>query len=268
MTVLQGVRRWVRQHERLRRLAGKLVGRASQLRARGLTVRERWTRAIPYESTFWEDWLATRAFGNEDEYRARLDPRLPVTERFLAELVVATHEQELSILDVGAGPLTTVGRTYGSKRLTIVAIDPLAEEYDRILESSGVVPPVRTRPGEGERLLELFPAGSFDIAYSANALDHSYDPLLVIRNMVNVVKPGGYVLLRHRRNEAEAKDYLGLHQWNFDIQDGRFVVWNREGAHDIAHALGSIAEVTAFAEDSEVCCVLRREAATSRSDRS
>ena len=244
------------------------MGRVSRLRARGLTVRERWKQAIPYESTFWEDWLATRAFGNEEEYDARLDPRLPVSEYLLAGKLEAIREQEISILDVGAGPLTTVGRTYKGKQLTITAIDPLAADYDRILESSDVVPPVRTRLGEGERLLELFPAGSFDVAYSANALDHSYDPLLVIRNMVDVVKPGGYVLLRHRRNEAEAKGYLGLHQWNFDIKDGRFVVWNREGAHDLGRTLGRTVEMSAFAEENEVCCVLRRPAATSPSDSS
>lgn len=258
MAVLQGLRRWVRRHERLRRLAGKLAGKISQLRTRGLSVRERWSRAIPYESNFWDDWLATKAFGNEAEYRARLDPALPVDDGLLAKRLEELPGPRVKILDVGAGPLTTVGRTHPGKELEITPLDPLAGDYDRILSAAGVTPPVRTRPGVGEELLEVFGPGSFDIAYSANALDHSYDPLLVIGNMVDVVRPGGFVLLRHRRNEAETKDYLGLHQWNFDVQAGRFVIWNRQASHDVAEALAGKAEVSAEEEGGEVRCVLRR----------
>jgi len=258
MAGLQALRRWVRRHERLRRLAGKLAGRVSQLRTRGLSERERWSRAIPYESNFWDDWLATKAFGNEDEYRARLDPELPVDDELLAEQLRSLPQRAVSILDVGAGPLTTVGRTYADKELAITAVDPLADDYDRILAEAGVTPPVRTRRGEGEKLLELFQPASFDVAYSANALDHSYDPLRVIGNMVAVVKPGGVVLLRHRRNEAESKDYLGLHQWNFDVQAGRFVIWNQDVSHDVAEALAGRADVTAREEGGQVTCVLRR----------
>lgn len=255
---LQSLRRWVRRHQRLRRLTGKLAGKASQLRTRRLSVSERWSRAIPYESTFWEDWLATKAFGDEDDYRARLDPALQISERLLAECLEALSLHEVAILDVGAGPLTTVGRAYRDKEIEITAVDPLAEDYDRILGAAGVAPPVRTKNGEGERLLELFEPESFDIAYAANALDHTYDPLLVIGNMISVVRPGGYVLLRHRRNEAKAKDYLGLHQWNFDLLDGRFVIWNRQSSHDVAKALSGRAHVVAHEEEGEVCCVIRR----------
>jgi SAM-dependent methyltransferase len=256
--ILQQVRRWVRSHERLRRIAGKLAGKVSRLLAHGLNIRDRWSRAIPYEATFWEDWLATRAFGDEQQYRARLDPTLRVSERLLADRLDEITETEVTILDVGAGPLTTVGRTYPAKELRITAIDPLAADYARILADAGISPPVPTLPGEGERLLEIFAPGEFDIAYAANALDHSYDPLLAIRNMVEVVKPGGYVLLRHRRNEAEAKSYLGLHQWNFDVRDGRWIVWNSEIVHDMAGALSGSAEVRASIEGEEVFCVLTR----------
>jgi SAM-dependent methyltransferase len=258
MSHVQSLRRWVRRHERLRRLAGKLAGRVSQLRTRSLSVRERWSRAIPYESGFWDDWLATKAFGNEAEYEARLDPKLRVDDPLLAERLDEFAGPEVAILDVGAGPLTTIGRTHPGKDLRIVAIDPLAADYDRILAKAGVTPPVRTIAGEGETLLEQFDPVSFDVAYSANALDHCYDPLSVISNMVEVVRPGGFVLLRHRRNEAEAKDYLGLHQWNFDIRDGRFVIWNRSSAQVVAEALSGKAKIRAHEDADEVVCVLLR----------
>ena len=46
--------------------------------------------------------------------------------------------------------------------------------------------------------------------------------------MVRVVKPGRWVLLKHVIDEGEHEGYVGLHDWNFRIEDGRFVIWNRE----------------------------------------
>jgi SAM-dependent methyltransferase len=256
--ILATTRRWVRRHERLRRAAGRIVGALSRVRTRRLSVRDRWSRSIAYESDFWDDWLATHAFGDEEQYRARLDPSTPVSERLLVECLESIPEREVAILDVGAGPLTTVGRTFPEKELSITAVDPLAGAYDASLARAGVTPPVRTVEGHGERLLEQFAPGTFDLAYAANALDHCYDPMLVIRNMVEVVRPGGRVVLLHRRNEAEAKDYLGLHQWNFDVVDGRFVIWDRREELDVARELGAEAEVAATLAGGEVACLITR----------
>ena len=59
-----------------------------------------------------------------------------------------------------------------------------------------------------------------------NSLDHSADPFTIISNMVGLVRPGGIVLLRHKRNEGESARYGGLHQWNFDVVDDSLIVWN------------------------------------------
>ena len=119
----------------------------------------------------------------------------------------------------GAGPLTALGFRYPGKTLTIVPVDPLADEYDRLLRDAGLDPPIRTIRVAGEALLEHFGSRRFDIAYASNALDHSADPFTIISNMVAVVRPGGIVLLRHKRNEGESARYGGLHQWNFDVVD-------------------------------------------------
>ncbi|HEX2291886.1 MAG TPA: class I SAM-dependent methyltransferase [Gaiellaceae bacterium] len=252
------VRRWVRSHERLRRLAGRVVAAAERLRTGRMSVRERWSRAIPYESSFWEDWLETHAFGDEEQYRARLDPEAPVTDGPLVRCLDAIPDAEIRVLDVGAGPLTTVGKTFRGRRLSVTAVDPLAADYDRLLERAGVVPPVRTVEAHGERLLERFEPGSFDVAFAANALDHCYDPALVVRNMLEVVEPGRFVVLLHHRNEAEAKGYLGLHQWNFDVQDGRFVIWNRDSRVDVTQELAGRADVAAELDGDDVVVRITR----------
>src|SRR5438046_3597674 len=50
-----------------------------------------------------------------------------------------------------------------------------------------------------------------------------------IRNMVRVVRPGGYIILRHRRNEGMAEAYRGLHQWDFDVVKRRLHDPSRAG---------------------------------------
>jgi SAM-dependent methyltransferase len=258
MSAVAWLRRWIRSHERLRRAAGAIVASLSRLRTRRLTTRERWERAIPYESNFWADWLATKAFDDVAQYERRVDPSAVLDEALITDRFKDLPEGKVTILDVGAGPLTTVGKTYPGRQLQIVAIDPLAEAYDRTLAEAGVTPPVRTEAGEGERLLEAFEPSSFDIAYAANALDHSYDPVLVIRNMLEVVKPGGFVLLTHRQNEAESKGYLGLHQWNFENRHGRFFIWNQTSGNDVAELLGDSADVQCSEHDGYVECVIRK----------
>jgi SAM-dependent methyltransferase len=99
-----------------------------------------------------------------------------------------------------------------------------------LLARLGLVPPIRTIPGHGEKLLEKFRPDQFDLVYSSNALDHSYDPLLAIRQMLTAVKPGGYVYLWHFANEGLHESYHGLHQWNFDIRQDDFIV--SDGRHD------------------------------------
>jgi hypothetical protein len=69
------------------------------------------------------------------------------------------------------------------------------------------------------------------VAFARNALDHALDPLPIIHNMVAVVRPGCYVVLRHAVNEAVTEDYEQLHQWTFDERDGRCIVWRRPGRH-------------------------------------
>lgn len=215
------------------------------------------------EVEFWRSWFATRGLQWPEDYRFRTDPHAEVEDPVLREVLEATPGTTVSLLDVGAGPITIVGFRYPSKNLAITAIDPLAREYDRILREHAIEPPVRTQPLHGEELLKRFAPGSFDVAYSCNALDHTVDPLPIIDNMVVVVRGGGHVVLRHARKEAVTREYRQLHQWNFDERDGRCIVWRRPGRErDIAAELGHRVDVRCardqFIGYEWVCCVLRK----------
>ncbi len=171
-----------------------------------------------------------------DDREARLDPETEIRDGVVRE-VLADRPRTISILDVGAGPLTWLGYRYPGKTLTIVPVDPLADEYDRLLREASLEPPIRTIRVAGEGILEHFGAASFDIAYATNALDHSADPFTIIRTW-SARPPGGVVILRHKRNEGASARYSGLHAWNFDVVDGRLVLWNEANQVDVGAALG------------------------------
>jgi SAM-dependent methyltransferase len=213
-----------------------------------------WRTRKNTEVDFWESWLV-RAPGTEQwasDREERLTPETEIRDPVVREELKRNPAQEISILDVGAGPVTWLGFRYPGKTLTIVPVDPLADEYDRLLRDAGLDPPVRTIRVAGEALLEHFGPRSFDIAYASNALDHSADPLTIISNMVAVVRAGGVVILRHKRNEGESARYGGLHQWNFDAVDGSLLVWNNAAEVDIGASFEGRALTSAWISDNEV----------------
>jgi SAM-dependent methyltransferase len=206
-------------------------------------------KGVSHELDFWTRWFATKGLYWPDDYRRRLDPRAELDEPLIVERL-AEFGDEVAILDVGAGPLTILGKHHPGKALKITPVDPLAREYDELLASFGVDPPIRTALCPGEELLQKFEPGQFDLAYARNSLDHSYDPVAIVRNMVAVVRPGGYVLLRHVRREAEHQNYSGFHQWNLDIEDDHLVLWNRVSKHDLTEELAPSAGVMAYRDDT------------------
>ena len=220
----------------------------------GLGRRLLWRTRRSTEVDFWATWLAG-APGTEQwasDRASRLAPDTEIRDPLVRAELERNPAREISILDVGAGPVTWLGFRYPGKALTIVPVDPLADDYARLLRDAGLDPPVRTNRVAGEALLEHFGSRRFDIAYASNSLDHSADPFRIISNMVAVVRAGGVVILRHKRNEGESALYGGLHQWNFDAVDGSLLLWNNAAEVDVGSALGSRAVTTAWISEGEV----------------
>lgn len=95
-----------------------------------------------------------------------------------------------------------------------------------------------------EELSTRFDDGVFDLVFCTNALDHSVNPLLGIRQMLRAVRPGCYVILKHEPNVAEAEAYTGMHGWNFDERDERFIIRRGPREIDVGQMLASSAEVS------------------------
>lgn len=217
-----------------------------------------WEDNLEDEVGFWNRYLSTSGLEWPDEFQMRLDPSSVVTDELVAGHLSRLASTEVSILDVGAGPLTIINKTFPGKTLTITATDPLANEYDRLLAGARIDPPIRTMRCEGERLMMMFEPETFDIAFARNALDHSYEPIQVIRNMIGLVKTGGFVLLKHRRNEALTVGYEGLHRWNFDNDDGDLLVWNPDTRHSVRAGFGHCVDVDVSYDGEWINCALTK----------
>lgn len=158
--------------------------------------------------------------------------------------------ERVHILDVGAGPLTKLGKKHLSKQLVITATDVLANEYDRLLAELEIDPPIRTIYADVERLVEQFGPNAHDIVHGQNCIDHTANPLLAIEQMVAVSRPPGAVVLYHAENEGRTEQYRQLHQWDFTCQNGSFVIRDRRGrAIDVTERLSGFCEVECIRDD-------------------
>lgn len=193
-----------------------------------------WRMSLPSEVHFWDDYIRTcgQCCEAADEFAFRISPDSEL-QTWLQELLPKPEDAALKFLDVGAGPLTWIGKKWGARRIQITALDPLADSYNKILDHYGLNPPVRTAAIAGEDLLKVFPVDSFDLAFARNSLDHSYDVPQVIKNMVSVTKPGGIVFLWHAQNEGERYNYQGLHQWNFRKEGDALIVWRMQTSFNV-----------------------------------
>ena len=180
-----------------------------------------WDEAMVEEIGWWRKVLMGGARENYDPVEAAKPRPFPAR---LAELLPG--DPPWRVLDVGSGPVSVLGL---DARVALTQADPLAAEYLELLQEIDLDPPGVLVAANGERLTETFGRKAFDMVYSHNALDHTENPLVMLRQMLEVVRPGCWVVAETYRNEGHGNRYHGLHRWNFDLVDGRAVLWNAAG---------------------------------------
>jgi SAM-dependent methyltransferase len=185
-----------------------------------------WRKGLPSEVHFWEEYLATKgkSCSAVEEFNFRTSPDSEF-QPWLREWLQSPPGAEVQVLDVGAGPLTWVGKRWAGRNMVIRAIDPLANSYSEIMQRYGISPPVTTQRGDGEEIVSLFGREVFDLTFARNCLDHSYDAIKAVTEMIEATKVGGVIFLWHLQDEAEHLSYQGLHQWNFRLENGELLVW-------------------------------------------
>jgi SAM-dependent methyltransferase len=206
---------------------------------------KRWPSITKQEIIFWQGVLDAN---NHDpnlwpETRSiRTDPEMPL-QGYLAILIDTPPQERVKILDVGAGPLTSLGKKLPGCIVEITPIDPNAVDYNLLLQRLGIDPPRRTIYGVAEEI--PFPPSSFDLVHARNSIDHTADALKAVQEMFRVVKIGHCVYLNHKIREGRTEKYMTNHQWDFFPKRGRFYI-ERPGmaAVDIGHLLGNCAQIS------------------------
>ena len=214
-----------------------------QVLRRVLSHRVLWFRGRSFEIEHWRNYLEWQTY--EVDRLSRLDGNTELQTE-IKELAGGFPPSRLRILDVGAGPLTRLGKRWGGCHIEIVAIDPLAEEYSKLLHSYGIAPSVSTIFGEAERMVDAGVVRSeyFDIAYAHNSLDHCYNPLAAVDQMLKAVRPGGIVYLDHRVKESTRTAAHGFHQWDFSERGGNFVIDDARHQIDVSERFKTCAEIS------------------------
>ena len=196
---------------------------------------DKWMSGIEAELDFWRRFLTNL----KPDY-FRLNPNMQLQPFVTSTLTSETSQKDsLDILELGSGPLCGIGKKWGDKKLNLVAVDPLGEEYTKLLDEAGIKPLVPLTKGKGEDLLKIFgDQPLFDYIHCANALDHSLDPALIIENMLALARQGATVNFSVYQNEGKHNNYNGLHQWNFDIFHEKIVIWNNDSIYFLEEVTG------------------------------
>jgi SAM-dependent methyltransferase len=238
----------------LRRILGH--GRSVLRRLEGDTRAQQ----LKDEVQFWRSWFATKGLQWPEDFKQRFDPRYPIQEH-VARYIDLLPQNPVHILDVGAGPLTKLGKVHSTKDIHITATDLLASRYDRVLEEFGIKPLVRTIFADAEKLVEQFGEGSFDVVHAQNSIDHTIDPIHSIKQMIAVTKSNGFVILLHVENEGKNEDYNQLHKWDFTGRDGHFIISGPGPTGrtvDVTETLGPLGSVQCIVDSNVVLVAVRK----------
>jgi SAM-dependent methyltransferase len=177
---------------------------------------ERWRAGQADELADWAAWLSRARGGQETDADAakdlawRTDPDADLSQREYMLVHLRRHVPPggtVNVLDVGAGPLTVFPKKWITRTVNVTAVDPLADDYAKLLADNEIVAPaaVTSVAAEAEKLASTFPAGSFDLVFARNAFEQFHDPMLALRQMLAVVKSGQWVLLLQEGHRTPAQ---------------------------------------------------------------
>lgn len=170
-----------------------------------------WEDNLKDELAHWE-WAVRDRIEDMD---FRLDPNTEIQDYIKPYITI-----DSKILDIGCGPVTSLGKYYDGHKLDIKAVDILADQYNELLREHGLKPPVKTIQGSYETV-----KGEYDLIHTRNSLDHCQNPILAIDNLLKACK--GFLFIQVYENEANRCNWQGLHQWNFSIQDDKLHLSNK-----------------------------------------
>lgn len=201
----------------------------------------KWLDGIKDEVHFWNEYMRDKGGVYFEGFEKTIDNN----RKFVLEDDIPNdyRNRNYDFIDIGSGPFGRCGRISNKVSLNITMVDPLAYIYHKLMNYYEIDNKICLTTGFVEFLNQKFVDNSFDMVHMSNSLDHSFDPVDGIFQMLNICRINGRVILRHHPNEAENEKYIGFHQWNLCIKNNRFIVWRPGEYKDISEMVEPYADV-------------------------
>ena len=199
-------------------------------------MRNVWESHLDSELAFWRRWLTEPLF---DKLRSARLAEMNDFPRYYIDQTERAPGERVRVLDVGSGPISTLGDAADGYDVELVCVDALGVQYNALLDEYGFTNLPRIIPLKGEDVESRFGPASFDIVHTANALDHFEDPFLAFEKMYAVCRTGGALIVISVENEGEHQKYLGLHQWNLRADDDGIWLGSRTSTRNLRDVTNS-----------------------------
>jgi SAM-dependent methyltransferase len=202
-----------------------------------------WQANIDEELGFWQKIVTGTHFEKEwcESSRYYLTQDVPIDHPYfykIADYLDLFSDEQINIANIGSGPCVPLRVTHPTRKIHMLHVDPLWPYYERIIEAAGFRARTFIAPFPVETMDQTLPHDHFHIAWSRNALDHSWEPLKGIKNMVKITKPQGKIIVLVNVNEGVRETYHGLHKWNFQpTPEGGCELWNPDCMFNVGQEL-------------------------------
>ncbi len=173
------------------------------------------------ERQYWQ-WVLSDS--TQQRENLRFDPQIR-SMIFPYDLFTYLPEKA-RILEIGSGPVSDLAWGVEKGIITVIAVDPLADEYAKILNALGKDYPIRPIKRNTEQIDRDL--GLFDAVYMRNSLDHTENPKRVLFRASKLLKQDGILYIAGNINEGSKNHWLGLHQYNLIIEDNRLVAYTKK----------------------------------------
>lgn len=216
---------------------------------------KKWLSGIYSEVLFWDGFISGEYFRklgrSELMWNEYISPNRPFT--LDEEIPDKFNGKDYKFIDIGCGAYSRCGLVSKKVNLNGVYVDPLAFVYNRLKNMYHTDNGISLTTGFVEMLDDVIQENEFDMVHMSNSLDHCYDPIFAIYQLIRICKIDGKIILRHAENEAERGNYNGLHQWNLSLENKEhsFVIWNKKCRYDICKLFAEYVDFELTAKECE-----------------
>ena len=136
--------------------------------------------------------------------------------------------KKLNCLKLDQEPNSNLAYYVDNNIFDLIAIDPNANMYRKILKELNYEYPIQPLNISGENLLKYFEKNYFHIVFAQNSLDHTQNPILCLKNSYLLLKKYGILYIKSNVKEGSRKNWMGLHKYDIFFQDDKLLLSNKK----------------------------------------